>query len=87
MIKRELAKDPALKDENWERFLPKFKSKNVQRKKVKIKEKKPYTPFPPQQTESKVCKENKNNVFMLCYFLRERERIWRGSRFQSDVTY
>ena len=43
-----------LKEENWDRFLPKFKGKNVQRKKIKIKEKKPYTPFPPQQTESKV---------------------------------
>ena len=44
MIKKELAKDPVLKEENWDRFLPKFKGKNVQRKKIKIKEKKPYTP-------------------------------------------
>ena len=56
MIKRELMKDPALAHESWDRFLPKFKKSNVQRKKPrKTKEKKEYTPFPPPQPESKVC--------------------------------
>lgn len=57
MIKRELIKDPKLKNENWERFLPKFINKNISKRKQpkNKKEKKPYTPFPPQQTESKVC--------------------------------
>lgn len=54
MLKKELAKDPALADENWDRFLPKFKKKNVQQKKIKSKEKKPYTPFPPPQQPSKI---------------------------------
>ncbi|KAL2316955.1 hypothetical protein Fmac_030831 [Flemingia macrophylla] len=54
MMKKELEKDPALAQENWDRFLPKFKKKNVKQKKVNTKQKKPYTPFPPPQQPSKV---------------------------------
>ena len=46
--------DPALKEESWDRFLPKFNKSTVKTKKTKIKKKKSYTPFPPPQTESKV---------------------------------
>lgn len=49
MIKRELKKQPELMLEDWQRFLPHFKKRNVKRKKVVIVKKKEYTPFPPEQ--------------------------------------
>ncbi|KAL2715777.1 hypothetical protein V1478_015475 [Vespula squamosa] len=72
MIKKELAKDPKLKNENWERFLPKFNSKNVSKRKQprKKKEKKAYTPFPPPQQESKLDKQLMSGE----YFLKEEQK-------------
>ncbi|KAJ0046537.1 hypothetical protein Pint_05018 [Pistacia integerrima] len=70
MMKKELEKDPTLANENWDRFLPKFKKKNVKQKKVKSKEKKPYTPFPPPPQPSKVDKLLESGE----YFLSERKK-------------
>merc|ERR1711936_321416 len=72
MIKRELMKDSKLKNENWERFLPKFEHKNLSKRKqpLKKREKKPYTPFPPAPVMSKIDKELESGE----YFLKERER-------------
>merc|ERR1719499_2605171 len=53
MIKRELEKNPDLKNENWERFLPNFKKRNVQRKTKKVEKKKSKDVFPPLPTPRK----------------------------------
>lgn len=70
MIRRELEKDPDLKDENWDRFLPHFKKRNVQRKKQKVIKKKSKDVFPPAQTP------RKEDLLMESgeYFLNEEER-------------
>ncbi|XP_062863555.1 KRR1 small subunit processome component homolog [Trichomycterus rosablanca] len=72
MIKRELASDPELRSQSWERFLPNFKHKHLsKRKQPKTKRiKKEYTPFPPPQAESMVDRELASGEF----FLRESEK-------------
>ncbi|XP_012533248.1 KRR1 small subunit processome component homolog [Monomorium pharaonis] len=72
MLKRELAKNPALKNEDWERYLPKYNNKNISKRKEpkKKKAKKPYTPFPPPQQESKLDKEMASGE----YFLKEEQK-------------
>ncbi|CAJ2501932.1 Uu.00g047850.m01.CDS01 [Anthostomella pinea] len=58
MIKRELAKDPELANEDWSRFLPNYKKRNLSKRKVPFKvtdkSKKVFTPFPPAPERSKV---------------------------------
>ena len=84
MIKRELAKDPELKNENWERFLPKFEHKNLSKRKQpfkrKDKSKKPYTPFPPPMPESKLYKELASGE----YFLKEKEKKLRKMQERKE---
>ena len=75
MIKKELAKDPSMAEENWEKYLPKYKKKNIPSKKVKkvsvdIKKKKMQSPFPPEQ------QPRKEDLLMETgeYFLSKQER-------------
>jgi len=70
MIKRECAKNPQLKNESWDKFMPKYVSKNVKKQKKEIKEKKEYTPFPPPQQPSKVDLQLESGE----YFIKEKER-------------
>lgn len=76
MIKRELAKDPDLKNENWDRFLPHFKRRNLNKRKVPFKvadkSQKPYTPFPPPQEQSKVDKQIESGEYFLTKQAKER---------------
>ena len=71
MIKRELAKDPKLATESWDRFLPKFKKQNVKSKPRKeAPKKKVYTPFPPAPQPSKVDLQLESGE----YFLKPHEK-------------
>ncbi|MCJ1244977.1 ribosomal RNA assembly protein krr1 [Trapelia coarctata] len=76
MIKRELAKDPALASENWERFLPHFKNRTLSKRRkpaiITDKSKKVYTPFPPPREKSKVDLQIESGEYFLGKAARER---------------
>lgn len=68
MIKRELAKDPKLADQSWDRFLPKLPKKSLskRRKPRVIHEKKKDKPlFPPPQTPRKVDLQMESGEYFL----------------------
>ena len=78
MIKRELANDPNLKNENWDRFLPHFKKRSLSKRKkpfkITDKSKKIYTPFPPPQEKSKVDLQIESGEFFLGKQAKERKK-------------
>jgi len=80
MIKRECAKNPALRNENWSRFLPKYKSKVVKKEKKDIKEKKEYTPFPPAPVASKIDKELESGE----YFIKANEKKKKKKQLKAE---
>jgi ribosomal RNA assembly protein len=77
MIKRELAKDPELADENWDRFLPNFKKRTQSKRRVphKVTDKatKVYTPFPPAQEKSKIDLQIESGEYFLGKHAQERK--------------
>ncbi|XP_067416018.1 KRR1 small subunit processome component homolog isoform X2 [Emydura macquarii macquarii] len=77
MIKRELSKDAELRTQSWERFLPQFKHKNLNKRKEPRKKnmKKEYTPFPPPQPESQVDKELASGEYFLKESQKKRKRV------------
>ncbi|CAK7566838.1 MAG: ribosomal RNA assembly protein krr1 [Sporothrix epigloea] len=69
MIKRELAKDPKLANESWDRFLPNFKKRVLSKRRVPHnvtdKSKKTYTAFPPAPEKSKVDLQIESGEYFL----------------------
>ena len=86
MIKRELAKDPKLVNESWDRFLPHFKRRTLSKRrkphKITDKSKKTYTPFPPLPEKSKVDLQIESGE----YFLSKdaKERVKRDQRHEKQ---
>ncbi|EON98958.1 putative ribosomal rna assembly protein krr1 protein [Phaeoacremonium minimum UCRPA7] len=76
MIKRELAKDPELANESWDRFLPNFKKRNLSKRRVPFsvtdKSKKTYTAFPPAPEKSKVDLQIESGEYFLGKQAKER---------------
>ncbi|XP_075351845.1 KRR1 small subunit processome component homolog isoform X2 [Mycteria americana] len=87
MIKRELSKDPELRSQSWERFLPKFKRKNLKKRKEPKKKntKKEYTPFPPPQPESQIDKELASGEYFLKERQKKRKRVEEIKAKQADA--
>ena len=88
MIKRELAKDPELKNESWDRFLPQFKKRTLSKRRkpfiVNDKTKKVYTPFPPPREKSKVDLQIESGEYFLSKQAKERQEKERRQEKMSE---
>lgn len=91
MIKRELAKDPTLANESWDRFLPNFKKRTLSKRhtpyKVTDKTKKVYTPFPPALEKSKVDLQIESGEYFLSKDAKDRaqkEEVLERQRQKRD---
>ncbi|RAK99200.1 KRR1 small subunit processome component [Aspergillus ibericus CBS 121593] len=91
MIKRELAKDPTLATESWDRFLPNFKKRTLSKRRVPFKitdkSKKVYTPFPPAPEKSKVDLQIESGEYFLSKEAKERaqkEEVMERQRLKRE---
>ncbi|KAL2831959.1 hypothetical protein BJY01DRAFT_254057 [Aspergillus pseudoustus] len=91
MIKRELAKDPTLATESWDRFLPNFKKRTLSKRRVPLKvtdkSKKVYTPFPPAPEKSKVDLQIESGEYFLSKEAKDRahkEEIMEKQRVKRE---
>lgn len=77
MIRRELAKDPELVNESWDRFLPHFKKRTLNKRRkphnITDKSRKTYTPFPPRQEPSKIDLQIESGEYFLNKQAKERQ--------------
>ncbi|XP_075241165.1 KRR1 small subunit processome component homolog [Convolutriloba macropyga] len=84
MIQNELMKDPNMANESWDRFVPNFKSKTLSKRKkpFKVRQKKEYNPFPPEQQPRKEDIEIETGE----WFLKEKERkkLKRKAKFETQ---
>ena len=90
MIKRELAKDPELVNESWDRFLPNFKKRTLSKRKkpavINERKDKVYTPFPPPREKSKVDLQIESGEYFLGKQAKERKaREGREERQREKV--
>ena len=90
MIKRELAKDPELAKENWDRFLPNYKRRVLSKRKKPLnitdKSKKVYTPFPPPREKSKVDLQIESGEYFLAKQAKERRAKEEREEQQKERT-
>eukprot|EP00871_Galdieria_phlegrea_P004957 jgi/Galph1/5462/GphlegSOOS_G4089.1 len=88
MIKQELAKDPVLSKESWDRFLPKFKKNNPKkkRKKSQKKEKEDASLFPPPQQPRKIDLEIESGEYFLNQKQKEQQKKRKQKQLQKEKT-
>ncbi|KAG1888776.1 hypothetical protein F4604DRAFT_1569637 [Suillus subluteus] len=95
MIRKELAKDPKLATESWDRFLPKFRKQRLKTSNKTTKKneklaamkttKKIYTPFPPPQQPRKVDLQLESGEYFLKPHEREAREVQRRKQKQAEM--